>query len=99
MTMRDCKHGSLARACLICELEQKVETLNLIIDDVERARSRLLAKNAELREHIQRWAKDITFNFDPRAHHVPSSHHPDYCGCCEFSWPCPWEVARELESD
>lgn len=56
--------------------------------------NRLQAENAELKAHIERWAKDITFNFDPRTDHMRSQYHPDYCGYCEFSWPCLWIVAK-----
>ena len=55
---------------------------------------RLQAENAELKAHIQRWAKDDILSFAPDLDHEMQDGS---CTIDGYVWPCPTEVAKGWE--
>ncbi len=50
---RDCKHGSLARSCPVCELTAEIEKLHAKIDRLREYNGGLRDKNKLLEERVE----------------------------------------------
>ncbi len=69
----------------------------LIVAEVER----IVAENAELRAHIERWAKLMPSSF-LSSEHVEIDYEDVIgiqCERDEMPWPCPTEVAKQWEGE